>query len=158
MCAKRRISFVPFFTGIQSQFITLMKLQQWLHATHPMPGLHLQSLITTCRSPTQQELNRRGKWLHAPVFNFAPFSRPRGRSASDRISSFALDPAPFSTIPLPGISKWLTIIDMSHTMRGDIRFPHGSVEKLVRQFLGTLAMVMRDRTVRLSAVRREFST
>lgn len=106
----------------------------------------------------QQELNRRGKWLHAPVFNFAPFSQPRAKSTSDRISSFVFDPAPFSTIPLPGISYWLTIVDMSHTMRGDIRFPHGPVEKLVQQFLGTLAMAMRDRTVRLSAMRREFST
>jgi len=106
----------------------------------------------------QQELNRRGKWMHAPVFNFVPFLRPRANSASDRFSSFALDPAPFSTIPLPGISYWLSIIDMRHTMRGDIRFPHGSVEKLARQFLGTLEMVMRDRTARLSAVRRQFST
>jgi hypothetical protein len=105
----------------------------------------------------QEELTRRGKWLHAPVFNFVPYSRPRANSASDRFSNFPLDPAPFSTIPLPGISYWLTIAEMPQTMRGDMRFPHGSAEKLVQQFLGTLEMAMKTPTLRLSAVQRAFT-
>ena len=106
----------------------------------------------------QDELTRRGKWLHAPVFNFVPYSRPRANTASDRFSGFPLDPAPFSTIPLPGISYWLAILDMPQTMRGDIRFPHGSAEQLVQHLLGMLEMLTKDRTTRLSAVRRAFST
>jgi len=105
----------------------------------------------------QGELTRRGKWLHAPIFNFIPYSQPQANTASDRISNFSLDPAPFSTSPLPGISYWLVIVETPQAMRGEIRFPHGSAEKLVQQFLRTLEMAIKDRTTKLSAVRREFS-
>ncbi len=105
----------------------------------------------------QEELTRRGKWLHAPVFNFIPYSRPQSNTAGSRFANFPIDPAPFSTIPLPGISYWLALVDTGQNLRGDIRFPHGSADALVRQLLTTLGMVMEDRTVRLSALRRELS-
>lgn len=105
----------------------------------------------------QQELARRGKWLHAPVFNFMPYSRPRGQSTGNRFANFPLDPPPFSTIPLPGISYWLALTETPNALRGDIRFPHGSAARLVQQFQGTLATTMKDPTVSLSALRSAFA-
>jgi hypothetical protein len=51
---------------------------------------------------TQDELTRRGRWLHVPAFDFVPYSRPRPNTASDRDSAFSLDTALSSTIRLPG--------------------------------------------------------
>jgi hypothetical protein len=105
----------------------------------------------------QQELARRGKWLQAPVFNFVPYSRPRVRPTNARFANFPLDPPPSSTIPLPGISYWLALHETSHSMRGDLRFPHGSSEALARQFLAALELTVKSPTVRLSALRRAFA-
>jgi hypothetical protein len=102
----------------------------------------------------QDELARRGKCLHAPVCNFAPYSRPRAHLANGRFSGFEVDPAPFSTIPLPGISYWMALSETPQLIRGDLRFPHGSASMLVEQFLTTLGMTMMDRACKLSAVRR----
>jgi len=102
----------------------------------------------------RQALAARGKWLHAPVFNFMPYSRPRANATNQRFSSFEIGPAPCSTIPMAGISYWMMLAETPNQMQGDVRFPHGSAALLARQFVATATMVLGDRSIRLSAVRR----
>jgi hypothetical protein len=103
------------------------------------------------------ELTKRGRWLQAPVFNFMPYTRGHGSIPSTRFSAFELDPAPFSTVPLPGISYWMSLSESARIMRGDIRLPHGSAATFIRQFLCVLDQVMEDHSTRLSAVQRSLA-